>query len=425
MIRKILNTFGTRLISAILNLLITIIISQFLGPEGKGQQGLIVATIAYILVFSNLVGGAAIVYLVPRFAWHLIILPAYVWTVLSGILFYFILRVSGLVNPEFIIHICVLSVISGFAAINSSVLIGKEKIASANFVALIQPLLITLSLVLFYSLLEQISIRSYIISLYIAFGIALILSIYYVFRFAGKFNFEGFFSYGPVVKKLFRYGILNQLAHIFQLLSFRMSYYWLERLYSDAEVGVYSVGISLVESIWLISRSINMVQYARIANTDNLGYAQKLTINLAVAALVLSVAGLLILVLLPAEFFIFIYGKGFGEAGDVIRTLAPGVLLFNLALIVDHYFSGIGKYYVNTISSFFGMIAAAILFSHMIPAMGIIGAGWATTLSYTVTTAIVFIFFYREKTIGLKEALPSTSEMKELYKSLKDRVAKK
>lgn len=425
MIRKILNTFGTRLISAILNLLITIIISQFLGPEGKGQQGLIVATIAYILVFSNLVGGAAIVYLVPRFAWHLIILPAYLWTVLSGIFFYFILQVSGLVSPEFIIHICVLSVISGFAAINSSLLIGKEKIASANLVALVQPMLITLSLILFYSLLEQVSIRSYIISLYIAFGIALTLSIYYVRRFSGKFKFEGFSSYGPVVKKLVRYGILNQLAHIFQLLSFRMSYYWLERLYSEAEVGVYSVGISLVESIWLISRSINMVQYARIANTDDLEYAQKLTINLAVAALVLSVAGLLVLVLLPAGFFIFIYGKGFGEAGDVIRTLAPGVLLFNLALIVDHYFSGIGKYYVNTISSFFGMIAAAILFSRMIPAMGIIGAGWATTLSYTVTTAIVFIFFYREKTIGLKEALPSPSGMKELFKSLKNSVVKK
>jgi O-antigen/teichoic acid export membrane protein len=53
-LNKILNTFGTRLLSAMLNLLITILISQFLGPEGKGEQGIIIATIAYILVFVNL-----------------------------------------------------------------------------------------------------------------------------------------------------------------------------------------------------------------------------------------------------------------------------------------------------------------------------------------------------------------------------------
>ncbi len=73
MLGKILNTFGTRLISAILNLLIAVVISRFLGPEGKGEQGLIIATIAYVLVFANLMGGGAIVYLTPRFHYAIII----------------------------------------------------------------------------------------------------------------------------------------------------------------------------------------------------------------------------------------------------------------------------------------------------------------------------------------------------------------
>jgi hypothetical protein len=167
-LNKILNTFGTRLLSAMLNLLITILISQFLGPEGKGEQGIIIATIAYILVFVNLMGGSAIVYLVPRFPVSVIILPAYLWTVLTSILFYGFLQLSTLVSEGMIIHVCILSAISAFTTINSSVLIGKEKIAISNLVNFIQPLIITLLLIVFFFYLGKNTIESYIISLYIS-----------------------------------------------------------------------------------------------------------------------------------------------------------------------------------------------------------------------------------------------------------------
>lgn len=419
MLNKILNTFGTRLLSAALNLLITIIISRFLGPEGKGEQGIIIATIAYILVFANLMGGSAIVYLVPRFSSSLIVLPAYLWSVITAVAFYLALQFSSLVDGAMVFHIALLSVISAFTAINSSVLVGKEKISASNLVAFIQPLVITLSLVLFFFLLEKNTIHSYILSLYISFGIGFIVSLIYYFRVTGKFHFEPPGEYRVIVRHLFRYGLLNQLAHIFQLLSFRMSYYWLEQTYSSAEVGVYSNGTSLVESIWLISRSISLVQYARIANTTDRHYSQKLTLQLTYAGMIVSFFGLLALALLPPQVYTAIYGEGFGEVGSVIRSLAPGVLLFNIALIIGHYFSGTGKYHVNTIASFAGMAAAVIAFNFMIPAYGITGAGWATSISYLITTIIVVWFFKNEAVVGFREAIPGRGEIKALFRSWK------
>ena len=334
MLGKIINTFGTRLISAILNLLIAIIISRFLGPEGKGEQGLIVTTIAYILVFANLMGGGAIVFLTPKFHYAHILLPAYVWTVITGVIFFGVLSLFSLVDTGFVVHICILAVISAFAAVNSSLLIGKEKIGSSNFVALVQPLVVTAGLVFFFFMLEELTIWSYITSLYIAFGTSFLISLFYLSKFGGRFSVAGWPGYMEVIRKMIRYGVLNQLAHIFQLLSFRMSYYWLKQIYSEAEVGVYSNGTSLVESIWLISRSISMVQYARIANTNDKAYAQRLTVNLTVAGFVASLVLLLILVFLPPDLFVWIYGSGFGEIGSVIQSLAPGVLFFNVPLLM-------------------------------------------------------------------------------------------
>jgi O-antigen/teichoic acid export membrane protein len=198
-----------------------------------------------------------------------------------------------------------------------------------------------------------------------------------------------------------------------------MSYYWLEQTYSSAEVGIYSNGTSLVESIWLISRSICLVQYARIANSADLEYSQKLTLQLNWASLIISFIGLLFMVILPSRFFIFLYGEGFGEVSSVIRALAPGVLFFNTALIIGHYFSGIGKYYVNTISSFAGLLFAVLFFRLLIPVYGITGAGWATTISHLITSLTVVWFFNRESKIKLKNSFPSMTDIKLIFSTLR------
>ncbi|RLD34114.1 MAG: hypothetical protein DRI83_08455, partial [Bacteroidetes bacterium] len=105
MINKILNTFGTRSLSAVINFLIAIAVSQYLGPEGKGEQGIIIATIAFVLVFSNLVGGATLVYLVPRYKFSLLLLPSYAWSAGISIIAFGILWGFKIVENDFILHI--------------------------------------------------------------------------------------------------------------------------------------------------------------------------------------------------------------------------------------------------------------------------------------------------------------------------------
>jgi O-antigen/teichoic acid export membrane protein len=125
---KILNTFGARALAAVINLLIAIVLSQYLGPAGKGIQSLVITTITFILVFANLIGGGTLVYLVPRYAPSLLILPSFLWTIFVSILSYFVLLLFPVVDESIVIHICILSVLNSFVSINTSVLIGKEKI---------------------------------------------------------------------------------------------------------------------------------------------------------------------------------------------------------------------------------------------------------------------------------------------------------
>lgn len=424
MISKIVHTFGAKLFAAITNLIIAILISQILGPIGKGQQGLIIASIAYILVFSNLIGGAAIVYLIPRYSYSLILIPAYIWSIIIGGLSFVILKSTHLLSDPFILAVCILSVVNALTGINSSILIGKEKIKSVNLISMVQPVFISLILLLSFIVLEDKSINAYLNALYISFGLSFVLSVFMINKHSKAFSFHPIKKYINIIRKLIRYGLLNQLAHIFQLLSFRMSYFWLNDLYSESEVGIYSNGVALIESIWLISRSICMVQYARIANSDDNVYSQQLSLNLTKGGVVLSFLIILPLIFLPPSVYEFIFGSDFGKVAEVIRSLAPGVLFFNIALILGHYFSGIGKYHVSAIASFIGMIAALFLFSIFIPTYGIIGAAWASSISYTITAIVIIIFFYRDSGFGLKSLNINRNELHSLLIELKKQLSK-
>jgi O-antigen/teichoic acid export membrane protein len=419
MFKNILNTFGTRALTAVVNLLIAIILSQILGPAGKGQQGLIITTITFILVFSNLVGGATLVFLAPRKDHSQLLLPSYSWTILISLLAAPILLILKLVESNFIVHVCILAALNSFTAIHTSMLIGKEKIKRANLVALIQPMLIILSLVLFFLILKWESIWAYILSLYISFCISLIISYMFLIRIVGTIMIRSLEDYMRIMGEMFRYGIYNQIAHITQMLSFRMSYYVLNSYHGEGAVGIYSNGISLAESIWLIAKSISLVQYARISNTDDRNYSQRLTVQLSKASIALSLLILIPLIFLPSGVYSFIFGAGFGDVRTVIWALAAGVLIYNLSILLGHYFSGTGRYHINAIASSAGLVVSVLLFFLLIPDYGITGAGLATSISYLFTSIILLVFFVRDNPGNFLKSLSCKGEMAVIKKELK------
>jgi O-antigen/teichoic acid export membrane protein len=412
--KKILNTFGTKAVTAVINLVIAILLSQYLGPAGKGVQSLIITTITFVLVFANLVGGGTLVYLVPRHSPSLLILPSYIWTVLVALLFCLVLFLFPFMDKTFLVHICILSALNSFMTINTTILVGKEKITTANMINLIQPVVLIISLLIFFTIKDEPGILEYIYALYFSFGITMLISFGYYFKYCGRIILYGLKEYRTIAVEMIRFGVLNQVATITQMLSFRLSYYVLDHFHGEAAVGVFSNGISLAESIWLIARSISLVQYARIANTDNRADAAKLTVRLIKFSLAASLVILIPLMVLPSSFFVFIFGNGFSGTRMVIWTLATGVLVYNFSILTGHYFSGTGRYQVNAIASSLGLIVSIILYFLLIPIYSIAGAGLATSLSYLITTIILMTLFNRENKNWYKDLMPSRNDIKQI-----------
>jgi O-antigen/teichoic acid export membrane protein len=423
MFRKILGNFGVRLISAIVNLMIAVVVSQYLGASGKGEQSLILTMIAIVTIFDNMVGGASIVYLTNKLRIRELFVASYIWTLLISVISYVVLVFAELVPDKFILSVVILSAVSSLVSIHSSVLLGKENLRSFNLLSFLVPFISLAALLIQFTLNWNRTAEAYVYSLYAAYGITLSVSALLIIGHVKKdVTFEVANTWGTF-KSLFYFGFQNQLAHVFQLLSFRMSYFFLERECGAAEVGIYSNAVSVIESIWMISTSISLWQYAKISNSTDVSYTKNITEQLTKYGLLTAFAALLVLFVIPAGFYEWLFGKEFNGLNELMWYLAPGIWVFNYALIIGHYFSGHGKYYVNAIASAVGLIVTCITAYYFIPTFKIHGAAISASCSYFVTSLVVILYFRKEGANFV--VFPSFSELKTTIGQLKNHLTKR
>ncbi len=418
MFKNIYTTFASNFVSALLNLLIAVVISQTLGAHVKGEQSIILTNIVIILLFNNIIGGATLVYIVPRFDNRKVLLYSYLWAFIVCFgAFLFTRLVPGL-NHKLLLHTFILTFISALAAANTMILLGKEKILAKNAVHILQILSVAIFLIFAIFVLNIKNIHSYIYALYFGYGSSLLLSLILLIKHwsTGQQITD---NKHPLIPSMFRYGFFNQLSHITQMLSLRLSYYLLLIYYGNESVGIYSIAVAITESVWLISKSIATVQYARITNSTDEVYNMQLTVKLLRSSLLFSMVSIIGLSMLPVSFFRFLFGEEFGPVKQIILLLIPGIFFYNFYLIPGHYFSGKGKYHINTMASTIGLIVTLTLSLILIPIYDFYGAAIAGSASFIATSAYAFIIFRRKSGFPLREFFPARSDIREYLRFFK------
>jgi O-antigen/teichoic acid export membrane protein len=409
MFKKIFYTFSAKTLASFLSLVIVIMTARYLGAEGRGVISIFVLNVAYVLMFIEFAGGGALVYLLPRFNFYQLLIPAYGWAFIWAGFISTLLTVIGLSPPEYNIHLFCISLIHGINAIHSGMLLGYERIKAHNISGIVQ---VSILLISFYVLLEYYQIldfEAYLYAMYLSFLSGLVITSFYLFQDIRPIATQGLKG---VLKEMFSKGFFVQIGNFFQLFNYRLSYYILEFYFGTASVGIYSTGVSLAEALWLISKSIAMVQYARISNSTDAEYNRILTIKLVKFTFLATVALLIPFLILPEQFYVILFKHAnFAEVRQVIIYLAIGVATFSVSGMFSHFFSGTGKFHINTYASGIGFIITVVAGIIIIPRYGILGAGITATCSYLAITTYQLLIFCRQTSTNLSEFLPRRDDL--------------
>lgn len=418
MFKNISITFLSRIITALLNLVTVVILSRYLGASVKGEASLIISTITLYLIGCNIIGGATLVYMTPRHQTGKLMLISYAWSFSCCMLLFFVFNFFHLVSAEMSLPVALLACINSLGSININILLGKQKIKAVNMLLLLQVLLILSSLFVAIKIVHNNNINGYIYALYIAYGAVAISSLLLLFN--ANTNSKNYSSFKTIIIESFKYGALNQLGHIIQFTSLRLSYYLLNNTTGSKDLGIYSNAISLTESIWLISNSIATVQYSKIANSTNREESILLTQQLSKVSSMLCLLAVIVLVIIPEAFYLYLFGEEFIGIKNIIYLLAPGIFVYNYALIIGHYFSGIGKYQAEVMANFGGLIITLVLsFVAIKNGYNSLWASGISSISYITTAIILTIMFIRISKTKLVALLPTTSDNMLFFSQLK------
>jgi O-antigen/teichoic acid export membrane protein len=415
MVKTILGTSFTKILAAILGFIIVVLNSRHLGATGLGTISLIVLAISIILIVSEIAGGGALVYLVPRYNVFSILFPAYIWTFVNIAIFSILLNYIHLVPQEYVKHVLALSLILSLSSIQSNVLIGKARINYYNITAIIQSLAAISVLIILFFVFHRVSIMSYIYSLYISYSIAYLMSLIGILN-SNAIDFKSIFK---AVPEMFRLGFLSQIANISQILNYRLCYYLIDDFLGRANLGKFSIGVQISESTWLIGRSIATIHYSNVSNSENYEQSRNSTILFVKFISILSTLLLLIILLLPNSLFEFVFGKDFSGIPWIIFSLSFGIIALSVNMMFSAFFSGTGKIHLNTIGSLIGLITTLGIAFILIPKYGIIGAAIANSISYCSITIYSFVVFKIETSTRFTEFIVNRKDFSKLIRSMK------
>ena len=390
--KLIFNTVIARALSTALNFFIVLLIARHAGPAVKGEVTLLVTTSWFVIFLSNILGGQVLVYLIPRNKIELLIIPAYVWSVVIALAAFLFLKFSLLIQANHITSIVILSFFSALISINQTVLLARKEIGRSNMVQLV-PLILQVAGILFCFYYRDISdAYAYIYASLFAYIITAFVSFLMVRKMIHLGGLVEFFSIAEL-KNSFRYGLLFQAIEILQLLNLRYYFYQLGLQQGPKYLGIYSVGISILEAVWIIPRSIATVHYVHTSHAEDLKAEADRTVYLFKLSFVVCALALLAIWFVPSQVYVAVFGPGFSDVKYSMRFLFPGILVYSFPLVISSFYFGTGKYRSLIISNLAGFVSLIGFSWWLIPVYVMSGAGLAATLSFAVASAVLCILF--------------------------------
>jgi O-antigen/teichoic acid export membrane protein len=416
MLNKIVQTIFSKGVISILNFLIVIITAKFTGAEGRGQMSLMYLNVTLILMINDLIGGSALIYLIPKLKAQRLVIPTALMALLCALLLPFLFNLYLGYDLQDYLWLTALSLMLNFSSAGNMFLNGLQKIKQNNIASILQTLSLFLVLCFLIFVQKQNNAQAYYLALLIGYS----LNFFYSSIVLSKYIFP--LEKSPLLetcKQILTYGFIVQAGNAIQLLNYRLSYYFLDYFFplkGKAYVGVFSTGSSVAEAVWVIMNGISMVQYATLANNGNRDFAVSYSVKLSKICLLLTVLAVLILILLPNSLFLFLFGNDFGEMRYVIQVLSPGIILMGFTGIYSHYFAGTGLMKVSTYASLvaFGITLIAGLL--LVPSYGLLGAALTSCLSYCISSLYLTVQFTRHTKCGIKEQFFSFKDLLKLHR---------
>lgn len=402
------SQWGTQLLAA---LVVSIIVARTLGPDGKGMVNLVMSSgmlLGYIFILGF--DRSTVYYLAsgklnPRVVLGSWIVTLSIGTFLAlGLLYplfltYLMDSVFRGITPVLLLLGLLLCPLYILRCIINSMSIGKE-----NFVIQtkhnLSIYIASLAASVIGLLVFGFAANGYV-AISFCFGLC---SVAYGIIVARKIVVQRLTICFDAWRKMFSYGSKSMMAQILNQIDLRLDIYIINYMIGTSSVGIYSIAVSLVNVLGILSSSVSIVLLPLVSKGDP-DFSSKATRFICRISVFLVLITGLPLLLIGQSLITLLFGVEFAGAGVALILLYPGVVGQTISKICYADCAGRGYPEKVAISSFITAGITITLDILLIPELGIKGAAIASSIAYLTGGCLGAYWYIKITGDSLKDLL--------------------
>lgn len=399
MLKKILGTGAARAVNVLTQLATLIMGTKFLGAAEWGKAFIAQTDITFLLIGIELIAGSGLVYFTPRKKLATLLTLSYGWIAFMMLIYIVLFNLLHLfpwvykIIPQYYSTIILtMTFVYSLHEFNLNHFLGKERVATYNWLFLIQILTQVTMMAVFIFVLDLRTAKALLYSQLCGYSLATLVGWMLLIP---SLKREGHDPLKDSLKEVLHYGAFLQLSTLVTTLNKRLSLYLLKTHCDERSIGVYALGTQVTEGVNIIGQSIGLVEFSSLSNTEKEERASQLTLRLMKIAVLLTIAALLVIGLLPSSFFEWLFSGEFGNIRLIILLMAPGVVFLSAHTVLYNYFSGTGQPKHNLYASLIGLAVTLVAALVLIPWLGIRGAAVTSSLAYMSMFVYQWLVFRR------------------------------
>ena len=300
MFKKILGTGAARAVNVLTQLATLIMGTKFLGAAEWGTAFIAQTDITFLLIGIELIAGGGLVYFTPRKKLATLMKVSYGWIafvmliylLLFNILHFFPNFYHTIVPEGYAWLVLLMTFVYSLHEFNLNHFLGKEKVATYNWLFLIQILTqVTMMAVLIFAMNKR-TAKALLYSQLCGYSLATVVGWILLLPTLKR---EGREPLRSSLKEMLHYGAFMQLSTLVSTLNRRLSLYLLNTHCDERSIGVFASGTQVTEGVNIVSQSIGLVEFSALSNTENQQRASQLTLRFMKLSVLLTFTALLVI----------------------------------------------------------------------------------------------------------------------------------
>ncbi|MEX2247617.1 MAG: oligosaccharide flippase family protein [Dehalococcoidia bacterium] len=184
-----------------------------------------------------------------------------------------------------------------------------------------------------------------------------------------------------VLRRLIHFGAQGEAGNVLQALNYRFDQYLVRGFAGLAAVGVYAVGASMTEALFVLANAVALVLMPRLtsADADDVAWMTPVACRNMLLVAAGGAVGLAVVapVLVPG-----VFGDEFERSVDALWWLLPGTVALCGSKVLTSYIFSRGRPLVNTGITAVSLVVTLVADFALIPVFGVNGAAAASSLAY-------------------------------------------